>query len=991
MKIFQILLYVVFFSPVVFGQEISKIDIRIRDRSVNEPIAFVNVGFVDKAIGSVSDERGNVNLTFNTDRIAMSDIIQFSIIGYRTKQYSLKELIDILKKNNIIYLDRQFYDLTEVNISSKWGKKESYGSLETDPGVLGSWKDSQALGGEIATHIKLPNGKQKLTDVTCKLVGNASDSIKVRINVYDYKSRLPDKNLLNLSIFETISAQTGDYKIDLSPYDIIVNNDVVVSVELIKVYGGKVGFVLAGKNGGCSSFLRYVSQDKWIVIKGRCISLSVNTRPLLDAVNDKKRESTFDNLTVYWDASWSSKDRDLDKEIEFLKVLLKKAQVKNLTINSFSHDLLSSYTFNKDDNFDSLEKTIRDLKVLGATGFKDLKFDKPKTDAYLLFSDGVVTLGDDLDVYSNAPLFTISSTQKNSNHELLRDLSDQNDGRHIQLNQYKIQEAVKRVRASSSDVFINAGSEETPYFELKGQVVHANKGLYKCYVSVKDSFNSVATDSLGNFKIKVKKGDVLTFEYPEMLPKEMTIINSTSLTIDLETEFEILDEVIITDKAKQLTADEERIQRGRSKAGTKYYLDYTEFPKSAAFLADLIRGRFPRVRVEGAGANATYSVRVFNSFGGGRQTPPLFVLDGNPIELPPNFLSVESIESISLLLGLAGSVSYGTRGNNGVIVITTKGFSKNKESALAKDNDFTEPIITFNYDQDLNTIAQEFDGTSLSEAYAIFCDAITLNPADITIYLAYFDHVNNASQSEPLRVLTTVAEVASNNVSVLRALAYYLERENAPELARDVYKKIVQIAPNEFQSYIDTARIALKTSHYKEAFEIYKKLLVDEYELFSLDEASKRIVYRELKYILTKYRDKVNYKEVPESYLEALQFLDVRYVFTWNNPQLEFEVQIVNPDKKFYTYNHSLSSPENKFKNDIKNGVMTKEIVIDDDKNLGTWLLNIKSLQQKEMTTAGFIKIETFVDYGQSNEAYNVEIIPVDKLDRKYTIRRHTF
>lgn len=992
MKKLQILLYLILFPILVSGQNISTIDIRLRDGSTKGPLAFVNVGFVDKALGSVSDEKGDVNLIFYQESIVMSDVIQFSVIGYHTKQYTFKELIDILKKNNIIYLDKKVYDLTEVSLVRKWGKKQSFGTSKTDPGVLGSWKERKALGGEIATRINLPRGRRKLIDATFKVSANTSDSIMVRINVYDYKSRHPSKNLLNTSIFETIKVKSGDYTIDLSPYNIVVDNDVVLSVELIKVYGGDVGFALAGGNGSCTSFLRYVSQDKWVVLKGKCIALSVNTRPYLDNEESKEKSSFYNFVTVYWDASWSSKDRDIKKELEFLKKFIEKAQVKSLTISPFSHELMASSTFNIDGNFDAIENYIKEIKALGATSYENLKFNVSDTDAYLLFSDGVVTLNDTFDVYSNAPLFTISNDQKKIDQRALELLSDQNDGRFIPLENFTTQKAVERLLAPEGAVFANMGKEDDSYFKINGSVTHNEVPLQKCYVSIKDSFESAVTDSLGKFVIQAKLGDILQFEYPAMLYKEVLVKSEAPIKVQLNSEYEILTEVVLNDKGKKLTPLEEEVRARKRKVGAQHYIDYTEFPKSATYLSDLIRGRIPGVRVIGSGSNAEYSVRANSTFLNGQTASPLFVVDGIITLDVPNYIFISDIESIGVDLTSASLAQYGRRAANGVILIQLKrGSTARGPSALVVDNDFKDPVLTYNYNQDLTAIAQRFKAKNASEAYAAFCEVITSSPTDLTVYLAYFDHIRNNPNSNPAAVLTTLVEVAPQNVRVLRALAYYLEKEKYYSLANDVYAKVLKIVPDEFQSYIDIARVQVMDGKYNEGFEIYKMLILNEFVDFKLDPDAQKLVYREIKYLLTKYRDKVNFSDVPDSFLESLQYIDVRYVLTWNNPQLEFEAQIVNPQKKFFTYNHSIAAADNDFNDDLTNGIMTQEIVIDDDKTPGVWLLNLKSVQQGALRVPGFLKLETFINYGKSEQEYKVEVIPLEQLDRNYTVSTHTF
>ena len=83
--------------------------------------------------------------------------------------------------------------------------------------------------------------------------------------------------------------------------------------------------------------------------------------------------------------------------------------------------------------------------------------------------------------------------------------------------------------------------------------------------------------------------------------------------------------------------------------------------------------RIPGIQVSGSGPNASVRVRGLNSLGNDQ---PLFVLDGVPVgnNLAAISSSVDSndIKSVSVLKDGASASIYGTRGSNGVILITTK-------------------------------------------------------------------------------------------------------------------------------------------------------------------------------------------------------------------------------------------------------------------------------------------------------------------------------
>ncbi len=80
--------------------------------SDNEPLAYVNVGFIGTTIGTISDEYGNFELSYKTGSISVTDSLRFSMIGY----YPQTIPIDNLDSKIEILLRRQVFELEEVEV-----------------------------------------------------------------------------------------------------------------------------------------------------------------------------------------------------------------------------------------------------------------------------------------------------------------------------------------------------------------------------------------------------------------------------------------------------------------------------------------------------------------------------------------------------------------------------------------------------------------------------------------------------------------------------------------------------------------------------------------------------------------------------------------------------------------------------------------------------------------------------------------------------------
>lgn len=245
----------------------------VTDADTGKPIPFVNIGIVDRGIGTISNEEGEFLLQFRPSEIENGDIIRMSSLGYLPYEVPitiLKE--DVLKL--MIRLKPEPLSLDEVVLTdTEYVEVEDYVGYRNLVGKgIGYWKDSVALGGELASRIRVRKGLRRLNTLFFNVLNNPSDSVRLRINLYETaeKGTDPGNNLnqTGRNILYVLPAEEILSVIDLKPYDIWVRNDFIVSLELLGVYGTEnIELTLpAGSEG--QSYRRYASQGSWESIDG---------------------------------------------------------------------------------------------------------------------------------------------------------------------------------------------------------------------------------------------------------------------------------------------------------------------------------------------------------------------------------------------------------------------------------------------------------------------------------------------------------------------------------------------------------------------------------------------------------------------------------------------------------------------------------------------------------------------------------------------------
>ena len=206
----------------------------------------------------------------------------------------------------------------------------------------------------------------------------------------------------------------------------------------------------------------------------------------------------------------------------------------------------------------------------------------------------------------------------------------------------------------------------------------------------KGTTNGTESDFDGNFSISVKnQSSILVIRYLGYANMEVPVKNRTKLTIVLKEEAGSLEEIVVVAYGQKKSTN---VINAVSKVNYENLKDQnvTSFDQALA-------GQVSGVRVNqssGApGGNISVQIRGIGSIGSGNQ--PLYVVDGIPLdsdlngatgttntnEQPTNPLSSinpEDIQSISVLKDAASTSIYGSRGSNGVIIITTKSGKKGK-------------------------------------------------------------------------------------------------------------------------------------------------------------------------------------------------------------------------------------------------------------------------------------------------------------------------
>ncbi|WP_114937371.1 SusC/RagA family TonB-linked outer membrane protein [Mucilaginibacter endophyticus] len=228
---------------------------------------------------------------------------------------------------------------------------------------------------------------------------------------------------------------------------------------------------------------------------------------------------------------------------------------------------------------------------------------------------------------------------------------------------------------------------------ISGSVKDKDGPIIGATVTQKGVKNTTSTDVNGKFKLTLKgSSTVLVVSYVGFKPQEVSIGNSTDITITLQEDLNKLNEVVVvgygTVKKGNLTGSVSSIKS-----------DDLTLGGTTTNIGQAIQGKAAGVQVQQAsfapGSGINITVRGGNSIN--TSTSPLYVVDGfisdNGNQVNPN-----DVEDIQVLKDASATAIYGARGGNGVVLITTK---KGKNGKVSLDADISGGTQYLTYKPDL--------------------------------------------------------------------------------------------------------------------------------------------------------------------------------------------------------------------------------------------------------------------------------------------------
>ncbi|WP_298508242.1 carboxypeptidase-like regulatory domain-containing protein [uncultured Kordia sp.] len=591
-----------------------------------------------------------------------------------------------------------------------------------------------------------------------------------------------------------------------------------------------------------------------------------------------------------------------------------------------------------------------------------------------------------------------------------------NDRFQLLANGYKVvnvdMSKLSKYLSLTDKIYLTSETDSNAKNLLKGTVyTEKNTSIQNAIVRVKNSFKTAHTNADGSFEIAANIGDVLVVEYIGVHEKEIAVRDMNPLSIKLKSNTELLNEVTLKGEKKVKKKQYTDTGFGRMSLdafGGGTVITSNSIGPQHIYVSDILRGSIAGLFVYNGEGNIRsrfngFATRSINPASGGPSMSPgqpVLILRGTPVQVYydgfPYYgnldeIEIRSIDNIVVLKSMASTILYG---GLPTILITSKNRFLKKDtdgnmvsSALLTNNNYKEtiPLISNSEEKPMYVLELE-NAKNYTQALEIY-EQQKQNPLRQTIpyYLNTAEYFKKWDSEKALAILKEVEALAIENPKALKSLAYKLEEFGEFAAAKSVYQRIAILLPNSSQSYRDLALAYKRAGNYQESLDLYIKMLTDSFENIDFSGIEKPLL-SEMQQLLRRHRVELDYKDIPSNLLKATFKYDVRIVLEWNRADAEFELQFVNPTKKFYSWKHSLMSQKDRLLDEVKNGYYMEEFIIDEADMDGEWMVNVKSLETEKAVNPTYLKYTVYRNYGTPNQERTIKMVKLYKHQQKVTL-----
>ncbi|MFM1947289.1 MAG: hypothetical protein RL207_1572 [Bacteroidota bacterium] len=740
------------------------------------------------------------------------------------------------------------------------------------------------------------------------------------------------------------------------------------------------------------------------------------------------RKKQRKKITILWDVSSSRFLSQIPKEINLLEKYLRSMKNGKVELIPFGYKSFDGKTFTvKNGQSKELIAAIKQLEYDGGTTLNQLPWNSCKGEEILVFTDGLQNLGSAVSPKTTKEIYCIQSAIKSDNG-FLKNLSRTSHGEFIDLCSLSEKEALERLNSKSLHFMgFDADPALDNYYPSTGLgnngILSVSGKLNKVRPFVTAKFG-IGTKVLLKTRIPLELNNQKAHanlekmwaihqlnelqENPKQNEKQ---ILETGLKYRLVSDFSsllILDRVedyvqhrILPPKSlqkeyfKQLREADKEEQKSNSdhlksikkewKAQQSWWKTHRKEPKKKRNRHNTQRAPMPGDEVEtrsdiveGASFNASppppTRVSANSSVQSNAFLPP--VVENEEVANEPLDTLRQGTEiQLSAGYGLGnsvGSVSYswasGLSSNFMASTMTSAGtytISASDVNGVSTTNVVTRGSLKVKAWDPKSPYMKRIKTVPLSKAYSVYLKERKKYASQPSFYLDVSDYlIFKKHYAEGIRVLSNIAELDMENHSLLRIVAQRFLQLGEKKLALALFKHLIELRPEEPQSYRDLGLALEQSGNYNEAIHYLYKVVKEPYD--GRFAGIHCIALNEINNIIAQHPRNLNYDYIDKAFIKKMP-VDIRIVLNWDTDDTDVDLWITEPDGEKCMYSYPLTANGGRISNDFTQGYGPEEYMIHAAKH-GTYHIQAHYYGDHRPTVNGkaTLSIQLFKQYGTS-------------------------
>ncbi len=716
------------------------------------------------------------------------------------------------------------------------------------------------------------------------------------------------------------------------------------------------------------------------------------------------------DIAIYWDASLSQKDKKIEKEFEFLDTYFKIHTDLKIKLIVFNTSIIVKETVEiKSSNWIGLKEKLKHVTYDGASDFS-LVNTELSDDMILFFTDGNGNLGNfEASLYS--PRIITISSKTDIDKKFLHKTAFYNRGYYVNLLESDISSSIKAI---DNEVimpkleFVTQKNIDDGKNYVRGIVIGKTDGLSNVNITINDQNRGTITDQNGNYKIAAEPGDVLVFSSVDMKSAVVEVGEEEIINVQLTDLVNELGPAIVKSRKEEKP---DLINTGNQLVDKKTLgyavqsIDSDDIGNDRNTLGRAVAGKFSGVTMGEVDNAGLIMMRGMNSMFFNSNFALLVV---NGIPLPQSekfnienysFINPDDIADITVLKSYAATNRFGAQGRNGVILITTKNAVSNFTDPENTEADKKIEIEYKPYPSSLK-MPQESDPYFISilkktaapeKAYSKYLALLETNKDNISFFLECSEYFFNKNMTDKgIRVLSNLAELYPQDTSVLKILAFHLEKQKLFDESELIYKRIITVSPSLSQGYLDLANLYTSKEKHKESIDLFKKITANKVEEIESFDGLNNQITNDFRALLKKRNQSWKTNNIDQKYFICPTY-PVRVVAEWSHPETEFDFRYINSKKQYFSVTHNLEDNKGRMRKEIKEGFTSDEYILSDIEP-GRWYLDVvlPDGYKVDVKYPKVLKIKVFTKFGAPDQKLQTHVVNLDKISKNKIVTSFT-